>query len=806
MKKRLLCCMIIAVFICPVISFAQPMPEVVARKNAKVTTLETAQGKWSFSLFSNHVLKTTFRATGSSRNEQVSDAVLGSPVAELPTINIQGSYAIISWKDGTRVHWENNSIRFVLNNKAGIYLQNGFCNDSARGFFFDMEQNEKLFGTGERSLPLNRAGYRLNLNNNPWYGYELNADALNFSVPVLLSSRKYALFFDNPSKGFLDLGKTLPGTLQYSVMSGELSFYLVPGVNTEEILTNYQQLVGTQPLPPRWAMGNFMSRFGYRYENQVNSIFQAMKKEKVPFDAVIFDLFWFGDSIKKTMGNLDWVNRKAWPDPKKMIAGFQKQQVKTILITEPFVLKTSGNYDNAKPYLATDSMGKPFELKDFYFGEGGIIDIFLKDAQDWFFNQYKKQVSIGVSGWWGDLGEPEKHPTAIYHDLSALGFNRKFSADEVHNIYGHYWSRMLFNNYRKYYPKERLFHLNRSGYAGSPRFCSFPWSGDVSRSWAGLKAQLPLIQGMALSAIPYIHSDAGGFAGGDGDAELYIRWLQFAVFTPIYRPHGTALGDLEPTVKDIPSEAALWPEPTLSLARSAAKERYQWLPYNYNLSYLQTLSGKPLIKPLFFLNETDSNLYKAEDQYLWGDKVMIVPITNKSEKIKTYFIPEGKWTNIYDYRVFEGPKWVTDSNITINQIPVYAMEGSFIPQATGITTTADYDKASFSVLFFPSAKPGEYHWYEDDGTDPAAIKNKNYRITHFSATPKYNGTEIVITREGNYNINVPREIMLVIPAQGIPKGVRMNNKLIKTDRLFAGNFLRIPVLLNKASTEIFISW
>jgi oligosaccharide 4-alpha-D-glucosyltransferase len=311
---------------------------------------------------------------------------------------------------------------------------------------------------------------------------------------------------------------------------------------------------------------------------------------------------------------------------------------------------------------------------------------------------------------------------------------------------------------------------------------------------------------MALSAIPYIHSDAGGFAGGDGDAELYIRWLQFAVFTPIYRPHGTALGDLEPTVKEIPSEAALWPEPTLSLARSAAKERYQWLPYNYNLSYLQTLSGKPLIKPLFFLNETDSNLYKAEDQYLWGDKVMIVPITNKSEKIKTYFIPEGKWTNIYDYRVFEGPKWVTDSNITINQIPVYAMEGSFIPQATGITTTADYDKASFSVLFFPSAKPGEYHWYEDDGTDPAAIKNKNYRITHFSATPKYNGTEIVITREGNYNINVPREIMLVIPAQGIPKGVRMNNKLIKTDRLFAGNFLRIPVLLNKASTEIFISW
>ncbi|MFZ4771349.1 MAG: TIM-barrel domain-containing protein, partial [Ferruginibacter sp.] len=168
-----------------------------------------------------------------------------------------------------------------------------------------------------------------------------------------------------------------------------------------------------------------------------------------------------------------------------------------------------------------------------------------------------------------------------------------FKADEVHNIYGHYWDKMLFEKYAKEYPSVRLFNLNRSGYAGSPRYGVFPWSGDVSRSWEGLKAQLPLMVGMSMSGIPYIHADAGGFAGGDGDKELYTRWLQFATFTPVFRPHGTAFGDLEPGVKDIPSEGALYDDPYKSIVRTYIQLRYKLLPYNYTLAYEQAKFGKP---------------------------------------------------------------------------------------------------------------------------------------------------------------------------------------------------------------------
>ena len=371
-----------------------------------------------------------------------------------------------------------------------------------------------------------------NLYNNPWYGYGEGADNLNYSVPFFTSSDHYALFFDNPSKGYVDIGKTNAQILEYGAFSGELNFYIITGDDYPQILQSYYKLTGTQPLPPRWALGSFMSRFGYTSDAEVRSIYAKMKADSIPFDAVIFDLFWFGDSIKHTLGNLDWVDRTKWPDPKKLIGDFRKDNVNTILITEPFILEGTKNYDAFRPFLAVDSLGKPYTLTNFYFGLGGLIDLFRNDSKNFFWNFYKKQMNNGVEGWWGDLGEPEKHPSNLYHNLKDFGYKRLFSADEVHNMYGHNWTKMLYEKFAENYPDKRLFSLNRSGFAGTQRYCIFPWSGDVSRSWSGFRAQLPIMLGMSMSGVPYTHADAGGFAGGDGDKELYVRWLQFAAFTP----------------------------------------------------------------------------------------------------------------------------------------------------------------------------------------------------------------------------------------------------------------------------------
>ncbi|HSN61638.1 MAG TPA: TIM-barrel domain-containing protein, partial [Ferruginibacter sp.] len=552
------------------------------------------------------IIKTSFEPFINYNNEQVSNAVI--------------MQALKNSSPGTKLSLANNNqtVAYSFLNKT-LKLLGYFDSAAHKGFRFELAKNEKITGTGERSVPINRRGYKLNLYNNPWYGYSTNADNLNYSVPFILSSEGYGIFFDNPSKGYIDIGKNNRDILEYGASSGKLDFYIIPGKNADEILQKYHGLTGTQPIPARWVLGNLMSRFGYRSQQQVMETVSAMHKENIPVDAVILDLFWFGDSIKGTMGNLDWTNKKAWPDPEGMISDLKNKGINTILITEPFVLKSTPNYEPSKKYHATDSAGNPFLLTDFYFGNAGLLDIFKNETQDWFWSKYKAQINKGVAGWWGDLGEPEKHPGGIYHNLKDLGFKRLFKADEVHNIYGHYWDKMLFEKYAKEYPTLRLFNLNRSGYAGSPRYGVFPWSGDVSRSWKGLEAQLPLMIGMSMSGVPYIHADAGGFAGGDGDKELYTRWLQFAVFTPVFRPHGTAFGNLEPGVKDIPSEAAFYDDPYKSIVRNYIQLRYQLLPYNYTLAYEQASHGKPLVRPLFYYNNADSNLYKTDNEYMWGD-------------------------------------------------------------------------------------------------------------------------------------------------------------------------------------------
>ncbi len=712
---------------------------VVSTSASSQKKYRTPDGVLSIEYYPDEIVKYTFLPNGYQHGEQISNAVISKPLHP----------------DGY-----HGRINPITRNAT-----NFFDSGAIKGFIFPMEDDEMIFGAGERSVPLNRRGYRLNLYNNPWYGYSTNADNLNYSVPFIISSKGYGVFFDNPSRGYLDIGKHRKNIIEYGTTSGELNYYYIPGKNVEEILKKYHRLTGTQPIPARWVFGNLMSRFGYRTEEQVMRTVKAMRDQNFPVDGVILDLFWFGDSIKGTLGNLEWTNKKAWPDPKGMISTLKQKGVNTILITEPFVLNTTPNYDPSKNFHATDSMGKPFVLTNFYFGYGGLLDIFRKDAQDWFWSKYKIQIGNGVGGWWGDLGEPEQHPKGIYHNLKDLGFQRKFTADEVHNIYGHYWDKMLYDKYAKEYPSVRLFNLNRSGYAGSPRYGVFPWSGDVSRSWKGLEAQLPLMIGMSMSGVPYIHADAGGFAGGDIDPQLYTRWLQFATFTPVLRPHGTALGDLAPDVKDIPSEPVFYDNPYKVIVRNFMQIRYRLLPYNYTLAYQQMKDGAPLVRPLFY-NDADPELYKAGDQYMWGESILVSPVVHKDESARKLYLPKGKWYDLFSNEITEGNKYI-DKKITINSIPVFVKEGSLIPLAylpedSSFKNTGDYSDKDFYLKYYPSEKRSSYTMYTDDGITNNTWKTGEYTLIRFDASDNSASSTILISATGKES-TAPRKIHLAIP-------------------------------------------
>ncbi len=770
--KKLACCLILFI-----------NGSLILAQSHKVFPLEkkSPEGTWLMEQFGSGIVKVVFEPVNYLNNEQVSNAVLIKPT----NVSVAGvSVVTIPGNKGFYLQFAKKKIR----------LQDYFDSAAHKGFRFELLPGEKITGTGERSVPINRRGYKLQLYNNPAYGYSTNAENLNYSVPFIISSRGYGIFFDNPSKGYLDIGKADPGILEYGASSGKLVFYVIPGKNTDEVLRKYHGLTGTQPLPARWVFGNLMSRFGYRSQEQVTSTVKKMQEQDFPVDAVILDLFWFGDSIKGTLGNLDWVNKKAWPAPAKMIGDLKRKGIKTILITEPFVLKTTPNYESSKKFHATDSAGNPFVLTNFYFGNGGLLDIFRKETQDWFWSKYKKQIQIGVAGWWGDLGEPETHPENVYHNLQDLGFKRLFRANEVHNIYGHYWDKMLYEKYAREYPATRLFNLNRSGYAGSARYGVFPWSGDVSRSWEGLQAQLPLMIGMSLSGVPYIHADAGGFAGGEGDKELYTRWLQFATFTPVFRPHGTAFGDLEPGVKDIPSEPAFYDEPYKSIVRKTIQLRYQLLPYNYTLAYEQAKFGKPLVRPLFYYNDADSNVYKTDEQYMWGDALMIAPVMKKEISNLTLYLPEGSWYHYHRDKHVSGGRWITEP-VTLNDIPVFVKAGSILPMFKSkgpVKNTGEYTGKEIYIKYYPSATKSTYMLYEDDGHTRSSLEKGNYELIRFEA--KQEGKIISLqVKPANKKLLQTRKLLIELPAGFAIRSARLNNKTMEPGNKIAVYYTGKPL-------------
>ena len=745
---------------------------------SQTTHLKTQDGSFNFTPLWADIIKVTFSPNGYTHNENISDAVIIKPTS-------------IPYK--CTVEQKGNSI--LVDNVLTIIGTHH--TDNYSGYYFNLSTDEKIYGGGERALPLNRRGYKLELYNAPWYGYGEGADRLNYSVPFFTSSKGYALFFDNPSRGYVDIGKKDSTVFEYGATSGELTFYIILGKDYPTILQNYYILTGTQPLPPRWALGNLMSRFGYTSEAQVKDIYGQMKAQNIPVDGVIFDLFWFGDSIKQTLGNLDWVNKTKWTNPKGMIADFRKDHVNTILVTEPFIVKNTLAYNSSKPFLAMDSVGNPYQISDFYFGNAGLVDIFRKDAKDWFWQYYKKQMELGVEGWWGDLGEPEMHPTAMFHNLKDFGYKRPFGADEVHNMYGHNWTKMLFDKYATDYPNKRLFSLNRSGFAGTQRYSIFPWTGDVSRSWNGFKAQLPVLLGMSMSGVPYVHSDAGGFAGGEGDNELYIRWLQMAAFTPIFRPHGTALYEIEKAAFSFPSEPALIDEPYRTIAKKTVNQRYQFLAYNYTLAYQQAVNKQPLMRPLYYENPTDSIACATADEYYWGENIIVAPVLEKATNFRSVYLPKGIW---YNYNTNEKDMGETQFRepVSLEAIPIYIKAGSILPlyKQKIFTSTTALKNDQLTIAYYPSNKKSSYTLYLDDGISKNALATNQYELVSFSAqTITDKGYSFTIqSNNGNYK-GKPASIVFTLSIEQTKayKTVLVNGIKQQVSLNYTNNSLSFPI-------------
>jgi oligosaccharide 4-alpha-D-glucosyltransferase len=594
----------------------------------------------------------------------------------------------------------------------------GFFNSGInKGFRLNLEASEKLTGGGSRALGMNRRGHILELYNKPCYGYESAANLMYYSMPIVISSKKYMVIFDNVAHGFLDMGRTEPNILQFKAVGGRMSYLVVAADSWQNLATNYTELTGRQPLVPKWTLGNIASRMGYHTQAEVENVVEQYEKQDIPLDGVVLDLFWFGATVEGTLGNLEWLT-DSFPEPEKMIANFKEKGVKTVLITEPFIIKDTKTYQEVidKKLVGTTATGEPYHY-DFYFGNTLLLDIFKPETQDWFWNVYKKNTAIGIAGWWGDLGEPEGHPSDLMH------VNGR--ADKVHNAYGHVWVKMVFEGFQRDFPTQRPVILMRSGFAGSQRYGMIPWSGDVRRSWGGLKPQVEIALAMGMQGLALMHSDLGGFMGAYEDSELYIRWLQYGVFQPIYRTHSQEL---------VPSEPIFWDEETKNIVRESIKLRYELMPYNYTLFHENATTGVPMMRPLFY-EEDNMDLFENTTTYLWGDAFLVTPVIEKGVTLQAVYLPKGSvWINYWNGEKYRGGQTL-DVAVDSTFIPIFVKAGSFIPMVEAFQNTEKYTSAKLDLHYYhdKTIATSKGKFYDDDGKTKDAFANNQYEILNFTS-------------------------------------------------------------------------
>lgn len=638
--------------------------------------------------------------------------------------------------------------------------------DSLRCLQLSPETSGSFYGAGERGHSLKLNGDTLVMYNRQNYGYtgdDSRISQMNITMPMLINSDGYGLFIDDYAASEMIVGNPI----SYSSESpSPLTYYFIDGQGTPAgVSKHYTALTGRQDLVPFWSLGYITSKYGYHSEAEARGVIDTLKTAGYPVDGMVLDLYWYGKETD--MGRLEW-DKTNWPDHRKMLSDLKNDGVNMIIISQPYINKIGAidNYNmlEAKGMLTHDVDGNTHDVTT-WVGEAGMFDLANPDTRLWLRERYRKLTEEGVTGWWGDLGEPEVHPETIVH---ANGL----TARQYHNLYGNVWSSIIYNLFKEEFPDTRLMILMRGGTAGLQSYSVFPWSTDVSRSWGGLSPQIKVMLNSGLSGLGYMSHDVGGFAidpANPVDPELYVRWLQLGVFSPVLRTH--AQHDAEPYKYPEYAEIIL----------NLVKMRYRWLPYNYTLAYENTTVGYPLVRPLNFHEQSVTEFDAVHDQYLWGRDVLVAPVIEQGATSRKVNLPQGVWVDFNNPKVtYSGIKSV-DYEAPLNTLPMFVRAGAFIPQAEYVMgNVGDYDPSNYTIFYYPRGeKNSEYVMFEDDRKSTSSLIDGEYALISFSGSNNDNGTEIKVELTGGYNgMPTRRTLTFRMPAVNKPSSVLVDGQPI----------------------------
>ncbi len=617
--------------------------------------------------------------------------------------------------------------------------------------------NEHFYGFGERTGNLDKLGRRMtNWTSDPPGGHDPGTDPLYIAIPVFLAVQPdltYGVFFNNTWHSTFDIGSQHTDTWEMTAQGGEMDYYIIYGPTPAAVAEGIGTLLGTMPMPPRWALGYHQSRWSYETDPAVRQLATEFRQRAIPCDAIHLDIdYMHGYRV------FTW-DAARFPDPAALIAHLRSQGFRTVTIIDPGV-KIDPNYSVYRQgveqgYFIRKANGELFH--GYVWPDDAVFaDYTRPEVRQWWGELQKTLVDQGVSGIWNDMNEP-----TVFEQPFSQGFSPPHTIDldaqqgpegertvhaEVHNLYGYGMAQASYEGLRRYLTEQRPFVLTRSAFAGIQRW-SACWMGDNSSWWEHLEMAMPQLVGMGLSGVPFVGIDIGGFFG-NANGELFARWMQLGVLLPFCRGH-SAMGTThhEPWAFGPHIEA---------ICREYLKLRYRLLPYLYSLFWEASQRGAPIVRPLLYHFPDDSTTYHFHDEIMLGPFLLAAPIYHPGRVHRHVYLPGEGW---YDWWSGEHHNGTTHllAQAPLERLPLYVRAGAIIPCGPEMNHTDERPLDPLTLHLYPGE--GTFTLYEDDGISFAYQRGQFCTTTYTLHRDANHLVFSIAARSGNYT-PPPRQVVV----------------------------------------------
>ncbi|HEY7642387.1 MAG TPA: TIM-barrel domain-containing protein [Steroidobacteraceae bacterium] len=618
-----------------------------------------------------------------------------------------------------------------------------------------LQSDERFIGMGEQLGNLDRRGTVITLKNTDNYKYDDPKVPMYVSIPFFMGlhhGKVYGLFFNNSYRSVFNFGASNRRFASYSFDGGARDEFFMFDGSVGKILEHYTSLTGRMPLPPRWSLGYQQSRCSYYPEAQVMFVANTFRAKRIALDGIVLD----ADYLHQYQPFR--INRERFPDMRRLADTLRGMNIELtasvnpgIAIDDTYTQYQSGLKENVFLRYADGELW----VADIAPNTNHFVDFSDPRGRRWWIDNMKLYQDLGIHGLWNDMNEPAIDGQAMPDNVVFDFDGQKTSALEAQNYYGMLMARAAFESAEQYGGNRRPFVLSRSGFAGIQRYAAV-WSGDNQAKDEHILLGALLINQMGLSGVPFTGPDVGGYIG-DGNKDLFRRWIEVGVFAPYLRNHREQYAAA--------NEPWAYGEEAEAIAKAYIGFRYQLMPYLYSVFYEAVQTGMPVSRSLSIDSSFDAPVYDPKFQYefLFGPGLLVNPLTSKEQGKATY-LPAGAWYDLFTDEKLDGSRVLT-GEYAGHRIPIFAKASAIMPMQRPVQSTRDDPGPVLYVHVFNGSERNQFVYYDDDG-ETLNYRKGQYRKRVITFDP--GAKQLSFSRpEGNYAARFRRIQVILHGFEGV---------------------------------------